>query len=66
MAAPFWPEPADDPPEERGENLDGHLLPDLAHLRAMPRADRLILVALVADWIGPRVEAFRARVRSLP
>jgi hypothetical protein len=60
-----WPDPRPDPIVERGENLELHLLPDLQRLRALTPEQRHALVDLVADWIGPRVEVFRARVRGL-
>lgn len=60
-----WPGPRPDPAFEQGEDPDTHLLPNLERLRALDRDQRRRLVELVADWDGPLVEAFRARVREL-
>lgn len=64
MAA-VWPEPQPDPDVEHGEDLDSHLLPNLARLRALTPDQRHELEQLVADWVGEHVEEFRRRLRSL-
>jgi hypothetical protein len=60
-----WPDPQPEPDEERGENPEFHLLPSLARLRAMTPEERQDIVDRIKDWIGDRVEQFRARVREL-
>jgi hypothetical protein len=62
---PQWPEPADDPDVERGEDPETHLLPNLARLRAMTPDQRAELVELVRDWEGPLVERFRAQAAAV-
>ena len=60
-----WPDPADDLDEERGEDPETHLLPNLARLRAMTVEERDIVIVLVADWRGPLVDLLRERVEAL-
>ena len=50
---------------ERGENLDGHLLPTLERLQDMTRDERVDLRNRVAEWAGPLVDVFRDRVDAL-
>jgi hypothetical protein len=50
---------------EHGENLETHLLPTFARLRAMTPAERADLRARVADWVGPWVEQFRQQLDDL-
>ena len=54
-----WPSPQPDPPEERGETIDG-LLPSLERIREMDRATLRQLRADVADWQGPLSGSFPA------
>jgi hypothetical protein len=60
-----WPEPQPDPDEERGEDPEFHLLPNLQRLRNMTPEERQELRRLVADWTGELVERWRERVASL-
>jgi hypothetical protein len=60
-----WPDPAPDPPVERGEDPVTQLLPNLERLRAMTPRQRRELVRLVIDWQGPLVEWFRDTVETI-
>lgn len=60
-----WPDPAPEPEVEPGENPETHLLPTLDRLRSMTREQRHDLLERVADWTGPLVDQFRARVTEL-
>lgn len=58
-------EPVSEPAEEAGEDPETHLLPNLERLRAMTPEARRDLRDRVADWDGPLVDQFRARVAEL-
>ena len=51
-----------DDPDMQGEDPETHLLPTAAQWAILTDDQRAELVALTADWSGPAVEAFRARV----
>lgn len=64
-AETVWPEPAEEPIVEHGEDVITHLLPNSFKLAGMTPADRLAVLQAVDDWDGPMVEAWRRAVSEL-
>ncbi|HEY2300780.1 MAG TPA: hypothetical protein VGH66_02750 [Acidimicrobiales bacterium] len=52
-------------PIESGEDPETGLLPNRRWLRDMPARTRDELEDLVADWVGPMVEAWRDELADL-